>query len=247
MSDVFKGKRLLVVEDEADLREPLMLEFESLGCIVFGAGNGKEALEIVKAEQLDAIISDIRMPGGDCVELLKSVKAIQHNFPVVMLITGFADLSREEAYHLGAEAILTKPFNLDEIDAVVERILTPKEILWQRSPDPKTVKSKIESVLVDVANITIDGNLKLGRGGFFYQSFDKIGKKDDVVSLYVRFEKGELLLLEGTGVIRWVRATSQGNLLPGYGIEFESLDNNSKEKIIEILDALKLVPFIPMR
>ena len=81
MSDVLKGKRLLIVDDEPDLREMLEFEFEMSGASVETAMNGRDALEKFKHQAFDLIISDIRMPGGDGVELIK-------NLPVKCLFEG---------------------------------------------------------------------------------------------------------------------------------------------------------------
>jgi two-component system response regulator (stage 0 sporulation protein F) len=245
MSEILSGKRLLIVDDEQDLREPIATELESLGCIVFQAKNGKEAFEIVAKEKLNAVISDIRMPGGDGVELLQRIKKRDHQFPVVMLITGFSDLSKEEAYHMGAEVILSKPFDLDELDAAVLKILIPRDKKWAIQIDEANVKRKIQKTFTALSDALSTGQIGLGRGGFFIGEPDGLTGRNELVSFNIRFESGDILHLEGTGTVRWVRKDSDDLLPAGAGIEFESLTHEMCKKVIELADSAKLIPFIP--
>lgn len=243
--DVVKGKTLLIVDDEPDLRGPLVMEFESLGCKVFEAGSGHEALEIVKREKIDAVISDIRMPDGDGVELLRNIKELHHAVPVVMLITGFSDLSREEAYHLGAEAILAKPFDLDEIDRAVSRILTPREERWAAEVDAGKIKRTLSEKYSDLQEALAGGRLGLGRGGIFVQLLADQPATGQLVGLKIQFSSGELLLLEGAGVVRWVRREEADGLPKGCGIEFESLSSETRATILKLTSAMTPKPYIP--
>lgn len=243
--DNLRGKTLLVVDDEPDLREPLVIEFESLGCRVLQAANGKDAFEIVKKEKVDAVISDIRMPGGDGIELLRNIKELHHEFPMVMLITGFSDLSREDAYHLGAEAILSKPFDLDELDRAVSRILQPPEERWEKPTDPKAVKNAIEAEFADFSDALKKGAIRFGRGGIFFRQTAGQPYPGHTVAIKIRFATGDILSLEGTGIVRWVRREDTPTLPQGTGIEFDYLDGATREKVLKFVAALKLKEFIP--
>jgi CheY-like chemotaxis protein len=245
--EILKGKTLLIVEDEIDLREPLVMEFESLGCKVLEAKNGKEGFEVLKREKIDAVISDIRMPGGDGIELLKNIKSLNHVFPVVMLITGFADLTREDAYDLGAEAILSKPFDLDEIGLAVSRILTPKTELWSQPPTSEKVNIKIERAFTELAQAIESEQIGIGRGGLFVAESEKRTISGAKVLFQVVFSKGDVLLIEGSGVIRWIRQDIASGLKQGFGIEFESLTKETQNQIIEYTTRCQVVPFIPKK
>jgi CheY-like chemotaxis protein len=245
MMERLKGKTLLIVEDEVDLREPLVMEFESLGCRVFEANNGREAMSVLQREKVDAVISDIRMPGGDGIELLKNIKGLNYVFPVVMLITGFSDLTKEEAYHLGAEAILSKPFDLDEIDAAVLKILTPLEERWQSVVDPEQAKHRVEKSFSNFAKAVEEGSLGLGRGGLFLGIPNPPPSTGHPISFHIRFEDGPLLHLDGFGVVRWVRSEESDEVAKGCGIEFESLSERARQDVLKLTHLLKTVPYIP--
>src|SRR5665647_200205 len=111
---------ILIVDDEELLREALAFDFRRRGYNVILAGSGKEALAFLEKNHVNVVISDVRMPNGNGLELLAAIKKRNVFLPVVMLITGFADLSLEEAYNLGADAVFPKPFDRQALQAAVE-------------------------------------------------------------------------------------------------------------------------------
>lgn len=118
-----QGKTILVVDDEADIRELFKEELEDNGAKVFEADNGVAAYEVFQKGGVDAIISDIRMPGGDGVDLVKKVKADNTDVPIY-LITGFADYTGNELKLLGVEAVVFKPFDIAEVIQMVDASLS---------------------------------------------------------------------------------------------------------------------------
>ncbi len=120
---MFAGKKILVVDDEPDLREILRDEFELGGAQVTEAVNGVDALKKVEATDFDLVISDIRMPGGDGFTFAKAVKQRNPRRPAVVLITGFADVTAEEAAAVGIEGFFQKPFSLEAFRTDVTKFL----------------------------------------------------------------------------------------------------------------------------
>lgn len=118
-----KDITILIVDDEPALRNAMALDFKRKGFRVLTACNGREGLEMVKAQQVEIVLSDVRMPEGDGVELLRNIKAYSAKIPVVMLITGFADLTLKEAYDQGADAVFPKPFDRKALlEAIMEAV-----------------------------------------------------------------------------------------------------------------------------
>ncbi|MBC77737.1 MAG: two-component system response regulator [Halobacteriovoraceae bacterium] len=107
--------KVLIVDDEAELREAIAgyLELEDFEC--FTASNGVEAFNIIEKESISFVISDIRMPGGDGVELLKRIKAKYPDIPLVMLMTGFAEVTETQVLKMGGLGILEKPINMQAL------------------------------------------------------------------------------------------------------------------------------------
>jgi len=112
-------KSILIVDDEIDLLEFLAIDLNSAGYQTFKAASGNEALKIVIKEQIDLIISDIRMPDGDGIYLLNTLKNRHAKIPVVFFVSAFSEITEDDAFSLGAEALLKKPI---DPDALIERI-----------------------------------------------------------------------------------------------------------------------------
>ncbi len=115
-----KGRNVLVVDDDFDLRQAMIFDLKRRGCIIFEAACGADAVEIVKANPIEIVISDVRMPNGNGVDMLKEIKKIKPNVPIVVLATGFADLSELEALNLGAHALIEKPINRQQMLGLLE-------------------------------------------------------------------------------------------------------------------------------
>src|SRR3972149_6050689 len=136
--------RILIVDDEAGMREFLTILLEREGFQVECAQDGDEALRAVQQARFDLIVSDLRMPTLDGVRLLEGLHKLQPEIPVI-LITAYASAdSAIEAMKLGAYDYLTKPFRVEEIKAVIARALeakasrTPGVFPWsgESSPQP---------------------------------------------------------------------------------------------------------------
>ncbi|MGH7376207.1 MAG: response regulator, partial [Candidatus Methylomirabilales bacterium] len=113
------GARILVVDDEAGMRDFLSILLQREGHRVVAAANGKEALRLAREGRFDLAISDIRMPQLDGVGLLEGLREADPEMPVI-LITAFASASSTiEAMKQGAFDYLTKPFKVEEIKGVV--------------------------------------------------------------------------------------------------------------------------------
>ena len=117
-----RGKvSILVVDDEPDLLSMVVEELELQGFTVFCAENNAQAFEILSKQKIDVILSDVRMPGGDGLELFESVRKKYSDQILFLFMTGFSDLTVKEALERGATALIHKPFQLDELVDFVKR------------------------------------------------------------------------------------------------------------------------------
>jgi len=118
-----QDSNLLIVDDDDSLRSTLCDFFSEEGANVFSASNGEEALQITLVENIDLILSDIKMPVMDGVELLKSINDSRH-VPLVWLMSGESNMKEAGAIELGAQGLLSKPFTLltvlDKVTASLE-------------------------------------------------------------------------------------------------------------------------------
>ncbi len=113
--------RILVVEDEEKLRRVVQLHLESLGFEVDGAGSAEQALPLVAAA--DLVLTDLRMPGMDGIQLIKQLQE-RGVAPAVIVMTAHGSVETAvEAMKLGAADFLQKPFSLDHLATVVEKVM----------------------------------------------------------------------------------------------------------------------------
>ncbi len=114
---------LLVVDDDPRMVKMLQRHLEQAGYRVTTAEDGREALEALSTSQIDLVLSDVRMPGLGGVELVEEVEALRPGTPVV-LMTAFGTIeSAVEAMQRGAVDYVSKPFKLNEILLVAQRVL----------------------------------------------------------------------------------------------------------------------------
>ena len=116
-------EKVLVVDDEFEIRDLLSRFLTEEGYEVIVASNGEEALELAETENPEVILLDIKMPGIDGIEICKRLKAKEKTrFIPVIMATALWD-TYSEAIESGAEDFATKPFNLTELSHRVKSIL----------------------------------------------------------------------------------------------------------------------------
>jgi two-component system response regulator GlrR len=121
-------RRVLIVEDDEVFLRPLRRALELAEFDVLTAGSGEEALDLLKREDVDLVLTDQRLPGMDGVELVRRLKA-EHPEPGVVVMTAYGTIGAAvEATRLGAEDYLVKPFEPDEILLVLRRALELREL-----------------------------------------------------------------------------------------------------------------------
>lgn len=106
---------ILVVEDEPDLLEIIIDSLTNRGALVLGVENGRLAFALLKERPFDVVLSDVRMPGGDGVELLKNINSELPLKPKLFLYSGFSDLTDVEVEALGVSKFFSKPTDMKEL------------------------------------------------------------------------------------------------------------------------------------
>lgn len=116
-----RRERVLIVDDEDVARKNLSHVLERDDCEVFQASSGEEALRKLGSSDFDIVITDLRMPGIDGMEILERVKA-KHPGIAVIMITGYATVETAvEAMKKGAFNYITKPFKLDDVRTTIKQ------------------------------------------------------------------------------------------------------------------------------
>lgn len=115
--------RVLVVDDEEDLRRLLSDIVTKAGYEVMSASDGEEAIGLVKQSRYDVALLDIQMPNMSGIEVLRYLQKNSKNTKSIIL-TGYADLKHAmEAREFGAQDFISKPYKLEDVLATIERVL----------------------------------------------------------------------------------------------------------------------------
>ncbi len=122
------GKRVLIVDDEKNMRWVLGEALRAEGYEIAEASDGKEALALVAESAPDLMVLDHKMPAPDGMEVLRRIRGKGLSFPVIMLTAHGNVQTAVEAMKAGATEYLTKPFDLEELKLVIEKALRTGEL-----------------------------------------------------------------------------------------------------------------------
>ena len=126
-TDLERRERILLVDDDAEMRSLLADVLSEDGYEVLQAANGAEALILLHRETVAAILLDKNMPGLSGMDLLPGLRLICPRTPVI-IITAFGDeRTSAEAEERGGSGVLFKPFRMEELCAMLQRALAPRE------------------------------------------------------------------------------------------------------------------------
>ena len=118
--------RILIIEDEENVREALCSALETVDYEVGAAADGAEGLACFQAEQWDLVLLDYRMPGKSGLEVLAALRELDASTPVIM-VTGVDTVEMgAEALGAGARGFLTKPISVTELRELVTEALSPR-------------------------------------------------------------------------------------------------------------------------
>lgn len=174
--------RILLVEDEENLRSTIALNLELEGYEVQCALNGKEALQMFKANRFDIVVLDIMLPEINGLDVCREIRKENRNVFILFLSARSMGSERIEGLKAGADDYLSKPFNLEEL-------LLRIEILLKRKP-ASTVPNQLNTININGRSINFD-TYQFSYGDGISESLSKketlllkllIEKKNQVVS-----------------------------------------------------------------
>ena len=117
------GKRILVVDDEENLRRVTQLKLQQAGYEALTASDASQALEVLSKHPQDLVLTDLKMPGMSGIDLLRKVKE-EYPEVIVVVVTAYGTIeSAVEAMRLGAYDYIIKPFDLSELLEKIESII----------------------------------------------------------------------------------------------------------------------------
>jgi hypothetical protein len=158
-------------------------------------------------------------------------------------MTGFADLSIQDAYAMGVDGFLAKPLNPEKMECLAAKLCLPIEARWTTTNSEKP----IHHISKNYSMSALDPNLneiKFGRGGM-YLFINKLAfQVGDYISFNLQFQGAPLNLLEGTGTIVWKKENPEG-IADEYGLFFESLSEEANNQWLAFLKSSEMVEVIP--
>ncbi|MBU2550665.1 MAG: response regulator [Proteobacteria bacterium] len=159
--ETIRPARVLIVDDERDIRDGSERILGRVGYAVVKAGQGREALAHMASEPADVVLLDLKMPGLDGMEVLDLIKG-QYPETLVIIVTGFATIETAiEAMRRGAYDFITKPFRPDQLRLVVGRAVEHIRLreerdrlsaerdagLWAITTEKSRLKTVIDSII----------------------------------------------------------------------------------------------------
>jgi DNA-binding response OmpR family regulator len=130
-----KGKSVLIVDDEKNIRLTLSQALEALEVETDTAANGEEALAKLQEGEFGLILLDLKMPGMDGMEVLREVSKIRPDIRIIILTAYGTVESAVEAMKLGAADFIRKPFAAEEIRELVSRVIDREKLDEQKTVD----------------------------------------------------------------------------------------------------------------
>ena len=173
-------KKILIIDDDELMRETLISYLSNENYAVLIAENGNLGFEIIKKEKPDIVISDIRMPQLNGLELLKIIKESSFNIPV-LLMTAYDDLeSTIKAMQLGAYDYLEKPIEKEKFNFIIKRALETKDL-----------SDRLEIVDLERYNKLDNYNVLVGKSPSMRDIVKKIGRiSSNRMTILVQGESG---------------------------------------------------------
>lgn len=124
--------KILVVEDDKNLRKLIVTCLTKSNYTVFESKNGQEALDVLDKEYIDLIVTDIMMPQIDGYELIKLLREAKYETPI-LIITAKEDIEdKKQGFNLGADDYMVKPINIDELILRVKSLLKRSKLTTEK-------------------------------------------------------------------------------------------------------------------
>jgi two-component system response regulator RegX3 len=147
--------RVLLVDDEPDIVDPVTYALEREGFDVKSAADGTTALDLARTELFDVVVLDIMLPGVSGIDVCRTLRS-ESDVPIVMLTARDSEVDRVLGLELGADDYVTKPFSTAELVSRIRAILRRREI--DRAPTTES-EIRVGGIVIDLARhvVQVDG------------------------------------------------------------------------------------------
>ena len=125
---MIENKTILIVEDSTYQRKIIGEQLNSIGVPYLQATNGMDALEVINANHVDLILTDLLMPKMGGVEFIKKLKELNKNIPIIVITADIQNEVKKECADLGVSYYLPKPINTDKLLELMRLLLPTKQV-----------------------------------------------------------------------------------------------------------------------
>ncbi|WP_105614873.1 response regulator transcription factor [Vallitalea okinawensis] len=152
-----KQKNILVVDDEAHIRELLRYNLENSGYVVEEAESGEDALQKIGEQTFDLVLLDVMLPGIDGLEVLRKIRQEndQRNLPVILLTAKGEEIDKVVGLELGADDYIAKPFGIYELQARIKTVFRRLEA-YEVKEQPQEESIKINDLIINKSQYLVD-------------------------------------------------------------------------------------------
>ena len=177
--------KMLVIEDELSVRLGISCTLEKAGYRVMAADNGIDGIRLFETEHFDIVITDLRLPGANGIEVLKSIKNISSDTGVI-IITAFADVKTAvEAMREGAYDYISKPFDPNELLIIIDRFIKHRGLVLENIRLKEEVRDKKQfQSIIGVSPVMQN----------IFETIDVVSKTDSSVMIYGESGTGKELV-----------------------------------------------------
>lgn len=240
---------VLVVDDEPDICEFVSEELTQRGMKVYSFSDPALALKSVASMKLDVVVSDIRMPGLDGIELLREIRKTHHYFPSILFVSGFSkNESLDQIMDLGAVALVEKPIDMNRLfslimEQFIEDGLERSRYVKAHERIPVVIDEKLK---FDIGSI--------GFGGVFISLSPENPQQQSLTVgqlLSFNFRIGDDASekagsIEAVGEVAWKRDSAKDGLPAGLGVKFIKISDEHRQNILDYVRLHHILSFIPM-
>jgi DNA-binding NarL/FixJ family response regulator len=243
---LLRKPNILIIDDEPEICDLLANHLSEKGMRVHKFSDPTKVMDCLADHKIDVIISDIRMPKMDGLQLLTEIRKIYHYTPPILFLTGFSSKGdTEKVMNLGAVALLEKPIDMDKIvgailENFVEEPAERRSLFRLAEQIPVSINERLE--------VTMDN---VGYGGLFIpfegqrsselQNLD-IGK---TFSFQFTLREGEVHKIRAVGEIVWKRLDATAQMRPGVGVKLLEINEPDRELIWHYIRLKRILSFIP--
>ncbi|MEK6555899.1 MAG: response regulator [Bdellovibrionota bacterium] len=227
--------RILIVEDDVIFSEALVYELRRKKFQVESVVNGEMAFDLFSKKTFDLVISDIIMPGGGGISLLQKIKMLQPETPVIMLMTGYSEITIEQARSENADAIFCKPLDRTSLLRIISLLLGLENLnVVTNEASPATT---IKLFFQEIAHTFESSVFRFVKNGLFLPIVQPFPQVHDIARISFSSSSNtgvHEIIMSSNGVVKWIFFKEKSGAQAEIGVEFMRLTPEDEAKLARL-------------